>query len=221
MINLEICNMAIGLTGGGRTLTSIDQKCPEAAACSTYYQAALEECLTAANWSFCRKDELITEENLLKDEHGQIITGATLPYAYSYEVPEDVIKILYLSPYPSSARTTETLCVNHNRLIPFNLRNVDNRLCLATDATPPFEIHYQARLDEFVLVTPAFKLAAATRLASLIAPMIIGGVEGINMGIKLEQMFQQSLTRAAAIDAQQGAYSVTSSRSNRFIEARR
>lgn len=221
MIDLTICNLAVGLVGGGRPLKSVDDQTPEAVACKSFFRLALDETITSSNWSFTRRDEIITEDDMLKNEHGQVIAGATLPYSYTYQLPGDLIKVIYLARYSSRPRTIETMAVQHGDLIPFNFRNIDDKLYIAVDFPPPLELHYQCRIKNFSIVSSGFNHACATKLASLIAPAIIGGAEGIELGIALEKKFMETMTRAAAIDAQQGAYSLTTSRTNRFIEARK
>ena len=123
MTNIDVCNRALDIVGQGGMITSFDQRTPEAEMCKRHFMPTYQTALDAYNWSFARRDEIIDKDNLLSDV-------CVLPYAYAYELPEDVMRVLYLTEMDAPA-TIETLSNRH--AIQFNFRNYDGKKVLATN----------------------------------------------------------------------------------------
>lgn len=210
MTNIDVCNRALDIVGQGGMITSFDQRTPEAEMCKRHFMPTYQTALDAYNWSFARRDEIIDKDNLLSDV-------CVLPYAYAYELPEDVMRVLYLTEMDAPA-TIETLSNRH--AIQFNFRNYDGKKVLATDHEPGFAIHYQAYVEDVSLCSPLFLHALTYLLASVLASSSIGSNDRVNIGIKLQQLAAMYLTQAAANDAQQGSYSVDNGKYSSFVTCR-
>lgn len=207
---IEACNVALATMGQARKIASLDERSPEAEACKLVYQQSLNLCLEANNWSFCRRDEVITEEEFLQDV-------VALPYKYAYSIPEDVMRILSLQPLRSGAET-ENMGTRHG--IQFNFRNYDGKKIIATDSKPPFVVHYQCYLDDLSVCSPSFLDGFCYVLASKLAATLIRGIDGLNIGKTLLQLGTERLQLASAYDAQQGNYASEDQRYSSFIRAR-
>lgn len=206
----DICNLALAIVGQSRKITSLEERSPEAEACKLLFQPTLDICLESCNWSFARKDEIIDAENLLPDV-------VVLPYTHAYELPSDVMRVLYLqgikrSPY------IETM--GERNAIQFNFRNYDGKKVLATNHNIPFAVHYQCYITDPQICSPSFCDALSYVLASKLANTLIRGVEGITVGQTLLQTGQARLMQAASFDAQQGNYSIDNFKVSSFIRAR-
>lgn len=208
---VEVCNVALDLIGQGGRIKSLDEASPEAEACKLHFYPTYESCLDFGNWSFARRDEIIDEQDYLKDV-------CVLPYHYAYRLPKDVMRVLYLTNLDAKPKV-ET--VNADRPIQFNFRNYDGEKVIATDHQPNFVIHYQAYVDPKDYIQPTFVSALSYMLASKLAASLIRGTDGITIGGKLYQLGYTELNRAAGFDAQQGAYSVDRYKPTSFIRARR
>ena len=138
---VDICNNALDLIGQGIHIKSFDDQTKEADLCRRNYQQIVDRCLTKYNFSFARKDELITNSYLVSDV-------VSIPYKYTYKIPSDVMNILYLERYSKSKDET----INNKDTIKFNFRvvninNVQTR-CIVTNIEAPFVIQYQAFIDD-------------------------------------------------------------------------
>ena len=210
MTNIDVCNAALDIVGQGGQIATFDDPTPEAERCKRHFMPTYLAALEQFNWSFARRDEVINEENLLEDV-------CVLPYQYAYSLPEDVMRVLYLTEVNAPA-DIETL--GNRDGIQFNFRNYDNKKVLATDHAPDFAIHYQAFLEDVSLCPPSFAYALSYLVASRIASGMLGSNDRVTIGIKLYQMGYQLLTQAAAYDAQQGNYSLDNHKYSSFIRSR-
>lgn len=212
MDKLQLCNLAISAIGSGRVLNSLEENTPEAEACAIWYDLALDVCLDRHNWSFARRDEIITPNELLGEK------GTAVPYSYAYKIPKDVSRIIALKPMGSQSIDETGGAMNG---IPFNFRNIDDLKYIACDTKAPFEIHYQAKINDISVCSSYFIYAASLQLGLFIAPHIIGGIDGFKIGQVLADMFERAITRAAAIDAQQGSYALAMNKRRSLIESRK
>lgn len=210
MTNIDVCNMALDIIGQGGQMTSFDEMTPEAEMCKRHFMPTYQAALEQFNWTFARRDEVIDEENWLKDV-------CVLPYAYAYSIPEDVMRILYLTEV-NAPSITETM--GNREAIQFNFRNYDNKKVLATDHKPGFAMHYQAFIEDVSACSPSFTYALTYLLASRLASGSLGSNDRLTIGVKLYQVGYQLLTQAAAQDAQQGNYSVDNFKYSSFIRSR-
>ena len=95
-------------------------------------------------------------------------------------------------------------------VIRFDLRNVDNKRYLVTDADPDFTIHYHANNVGLELVPPLVCQGLEYMIASKLAPEFVKGDVGHGQGMDYLQLSNELLTRAWQNDLAQGAYSLKS-----------
>lgn len=198
---IDICNNALDLIGQGLHINSFDDKSKEADLCKRNYQLAVERCLTKFYFSFARKDELIANDYLLSDV-------VSIPYLYTYKLPNDVMNILYLEHY----RKGENETIDNQDIIKFNFRvvsvNSTPTKCIVTNEQAPFVIQYQAFIDDPNLFSPQFLESLEYLLASRFASALIHGTTGVQISSNLMQTAMQLLQLASQQDNQQGAQSI-------------
>lgn len=207
---IEICNYALSIVGQSRKIASFEERSPEAESCKLLYSQTLNLALEQYNWSFARRDEIITDEQYQRDI-------VALPYKYAYKLPDDVMRVLYLQPV-NSGEIIETM--GKRRAIQFNFRNYDGKKILATDSRPNFAVHYQCYLDDISVCSPSFIDGFSYLLASKLSGTLIRGVDGINISSAFLKIAQERLALASAYDAQQGNYAADDYRYSSFIRAR-
>ena len=184
--------------------------------CEAVYELTLQRCLENYNWSFARKDEVITDDYLIVTDDGQEIVS--LPWKHSYRIPEDVARILCLTPMTVDSWSER---ISAPAQIRFNFRNYDGEKILVTDAVTPFIMQYQAKGVDEGLMPPLFIQAVEYLSAAELAPNFTDTAKGINGQINYRQQALMFLDQAAALDAQQGAYSIKRKRVPAFLRARR
>ena len=210
---VDICNNALDLIGQGIHIKSFDDQTKEADLCCRNYQQIVDRCLTKFNFSFARKDELITNSYLVSDV-------VSIPYKYTYKIPSDVMNILYLERYSKSKDET----INNKDTIKFNFRvvkinNVPTR-CIVTNIEAPFVIQYQAFIDDPNLFSVQFTEAVEYMLGARLASALIHGSTGLNTSNNLMQNALMLLQLAIGQDNQQGADSIQDDAIPEFISAR-
>lgn len=210
---VDICNNALDLIGQGIHIKGFDDQTKEADLCRRNYQQIVDRCLTKFNFSFARKDELITNSYLVSDV-------VSIPYKYTYKIPSDVMNILYLERYSKSKDET----INNKDTIKFNFRvvkinNVPTR-CIVTNIEAPFVIQYQAFIDDPNLFSVQFTEAVEYMLGARLASALIHGSTGLNTSNNLMQKALMLLQFAIGQDNQQGADSIQDDAIPEFISAR-
>lgn len=208
---IDVCNGAIDLIGQGRHIKAFDRSSPESELCSRLYPQILNSALDFYNWSFARKDEIITNDYLLPDV-------VSKPYEFSYRIDDDVLRILFLTELNDTSRV-ET--VGYRNTIQFNFRNFNGQKILVTNQPPDFVMHYQAYIDDVSIASPSFVEALQYLLAGRLAPAIIKGQLGVTTGQSFTQLGLTYLNVASGVDAQQGGNSVEQGRYSKFTRARR
>ena len=195
MNKLDICNNALDLVGLGIHIDSFDENSKEADVIRRNYQSVVDRALASYYFSFARKDEVITENNLIKDY-------VSLPWMYSYTIPDDRMTILKLERIAKGLNDNNEL-----EEIEFNFRNIKNKKCIVTNEKAPFVIQYQCYVEDESLFSPMFIEAIEYLLAGKIAPALIHGTSGMQIGQALIQAGLSYLEFSAGQDAQQGANS--------------
>lgn len=210
---VDICNNALDLIGQGIHIKGFDDQTKEADLCRRNYQQIVDRCLTKFNFSFARKDELITNSYLVSDV-------VSIPYKYTYKIPSDVMNILYLERYSKSKDET----INNKDTIKFNFRvvkinNVPTR-CIVTNIEAPFVVQYQSFIDDPNLFSVQFTEAVEYMLGARLASALIHGSTGLNTSNNLMQNALMLLQLAIGQDNQQGADSIQDDAIPEFISAR-
>ena len=207
MENVDICNNALDLIGQGTHIDSLDEQSFEARSCKRLFTFVLNQCLDKYNWSFARKDEVITAEYLVTETDDNSVKHeiVSLPWKHSYKLPDDVMRVLYLTRLNVDSDAERIGSLDQLR---FNFRNYDNAKILVTDAEPDFAVHYQAYTDNIDLFSPSFIQGFEYYLASRLAANMVKGTTGYQMSIDLMKYAEQFLALAISLDAQQGANSI-------------
>lgn len=163
MTKTNLANIALGHLGHAIPISDLDtDTSAEASALRLFYEIALEEMLRSFSWPFATKVAAmqLVEENPLEDE------DTTERYLYSFRYPSDC---LYFRKVINGLISESRLSRVHYKIISDSqgkllLCNIEEPCCeyTATFAKEP------GRWD------PDFIMAFAYRLASYVAPMIIG-----------------------------------------------
>lgn len=207
MEKVDICNNALDLIGQGTHIDSLDEQSFEARSCKRLFKPVLNQCLDIYNWSFARKDEVITADSIMTttDDDGVKHEIVSLPWKHSYKLPDDVMRVLYLTNLNVDSDAERIGSLDQLR---FNFRNYDDTKVLVTDSEPDFVVHYQAYTENIALLSPSFIQGFEYYLASRLAANMVKGTTGYQMSIDLMKYAEQILSRAIALDAQQGANSI-------------
>lgn len=211
MTELDICNNALSLIGQGTHISSLDENKKEADACMRLLPVTIARCLDKFNWSFARRDEVITADFELKD-------ALCLPWKFVYKLPDDVMRILFAVPMGVDSRSES---LNFTNQIRFNIRNYGDQKVIATDNQAPFIIQYIANTSKVEIFSPTFCEAVESYLASALASELIKGVEGMNISNALAKSAFSLLEFASALDAQQGAQALKPQEDFELVKTRR
>lgn len=204
---IDICNRALDQVGQGLNIKTLSEsESRESQLCLRFFYPVLHALQENSDFSFMRKDEIITKDYLVYADDEKKNLAVSLPYKFTYSLPEDCLKILRLNPLRCNS-LSETM--NSKSQIPFDFRNYNNQKVFVTDQEPNFTIHYLAYVDDPNLFTPLFVKALEYSLASRLASALIKDLNGIQIGLNFEQLAFQVLEQAQARDLQQGAYSIS------------
>lgn len=207
---VDICNNALDLVGQGTHISDLqNEQSKEADLCRRLFDLELERALDKFNFSFARKDEIITNDYLLED-------AVSFPYEYSYTLPSDVQRILYLSEVTDNPSIEKI----RTETIDYNFRVLDNQKVLVTNHKAPFVIQYQAKVTNIDLFSATFIQAFEYQLASRLAPALVHGTTGVQIGTNHAVTATQLFNICAGQDAQQGSNSIKPESTPSFISAR-
>jgi len=208
MEKIDICNNALDLVGQGSHIQSLDEQSKEADLCRRNFDVIVKRALCKYNFNFARKDEVITNDNLLN--------VVSLPWQYTYSLPTDCLKIFYLAELSDSS-DIERIRLDNNR---FNFRQIANQTALVTDMQAPFVIEYQANITNVNLFSDVFIEGLEYLLASRLAVALIHGTSGLQVSQQLLNLGNFTLDQASGIDAQQGGNSIRQVERPSLIEVR-
>lgn len=199
MDELTLCNTALGLIGHTVALKSLQEpfECPEARSCARILPECIELALSQGQWSFARRDEVITSDYLTEFK--------SYPWRFTYTLPDDVGVIFSLTSIKADSRIN-TFGFDRGYLR-FDIRNIDDRRYLVTDCKPDFVIHYQTKKIPLSLCPPMFVQGIEYIMASKLAPEFVKSEVGHGMGLDFFQTGLTLLQNAQATDLNQGAYS--------------
>lgn len=192
---IEICNNALSLCGQGSHISSLEEESKEAKTCKRLFMRAVERCVDKFDWSFCRKDEVITEDYLLKDV-------ASPPFHFSYKLPEDCLRVVTVHNTELDAWYARQ--VNGRQTIGFDYRNYKGQKILVTDVEVPFVLEYQALITDVNLFPPTFIEALEYTLAGVLAIEFVKGTTGAELGLQLEKQGYAILKQAWTLDSHIG-----------------
>lgn len=206
---IELCNNALDLVGQGTHIEDMQENSKEADLCRRNLDSVIKRALDKFNFSFVRKDEVITEDNE--------INVVCIPYEHAYSLPSDLQRVLFLSDINDDA-SSESI---HTEKIKYNFRLINGEKVLVTDYQAPFVIHYQSKDYELDLLPDTFVEAVEYLLASKLAIALIHGTTGLQISQQLLQTGNMYLQMSAGQDAQQGSNGIDIDKEKpSFIQAR-
>lgn len=206
---IELCNNALDLVGQGTHIEDMQENSKEADLCRRNLDSVIKRALDKFNFSFVRKDEVITEDNE--------INVVCIPYEHAYSLPSDLQRVLFLSDINDDA-SSESI---HTEKIKYNFRLINGEKVLVTDYQAPFVIHYQSKNYVLDLLPDTFVEAVEYLLASKLAIALIHGTTGLQISQQLLQTGNMYLQMSAGQDAQQGSNGIDIDKEKpSFIQAR-
>lgn len=209
---LEICNNALSLCGQGTHISSLSEESKEADLCSRLYQRAVERCIDKYDWSFCRKDEVITANYQLKDV-------ASPPFRYTYKLPDDCLRVLLI--HNTELDNWYARQVDGRQTLPFDFRNYKGQKVMVCDTEAPFVLQYQALVTDVALFSPTVIEAIEFVLAGYLCIDLINGTTGAQLGLNLEKQGYTLLREAWTLDSHIGAEVIQDRTVDEFMQARR
>ncbi len=210
---IEICNNALALCGQGNHIQSLEDESKEANACKRILPRAIERCIDKYDWSFCRKDEVITEDYLLKDV-------ASPPFNFTYKLPENCLRVLALNGTDPDLQYQRN--INGRATNPYDYRNYQGKKVLVTNVQVPYVLQYQALATDINLFPPTFVEALEYVVAGALAIDFVKGTTGAQLGLQLEKQGYTLLKQAFTLDFHVGVETIPeqSYRFNSFTSAR-
>lgn len=206
---IELCNNALDLVGQGTHIEDMQENSKEADLCRRNLDPVIKRALDKFNFSFVRKDEVITE--------GSEVDVVCIPYSHAYSLPTDLQRVLFLSDINDDS-SSESI---HKENIKYNFRLINGEKVLVTDYQAPFVIHYQSKDYELNLLPDTFVEAVEYLLASKLAIALIHGTTGLQISQQLLQTGNMYLQMSAGQDAQQGSNGIDIDKEKpSFIQAR-
>ena len=206
---IELCNNALDLVGQGTHIEDMQENSKEADLCRRNLDPVIKRALDKFNFSFVRKDEVITEDSE--------VDVVCIPYSHAYSLPTDLQRVLFLSDINDDS-SSESI---HKENIKYNFRLINGEKVLVTDYQAPFVIHYQSKDYELNLLPDTFVEAVEYLLASKLAIALIHGTTGLQISQQLLQTGNMYLQMSAGQDAQQGSNGIDIDKEKpSFIQAR-
>lgn len=173
----EICNLALGHLGLGKSITSLEtEQSEEANSCRRFYDIALERSLRDFNWPFAKRltTLALVEENP-NDE-----------YRFAYRYPTQCLKIhRILSGSRNDSRQSR---------VHFTIGGDAAGQLIYTDQ-PDAQAWYSFLETDPDKYTPDFTLALSYLIAHYIAPSITGG-DPFKVGERAMQQYMLEVARA-------------------------
>jgi len=206
---IELCNNALDLVGQGTHIEDMQENSKEADLCRRNLDPVIKRALDKFNFSFVRKDEVITEDSE--------VDVVCIPYSHAYSLPTDLQRVLFLSDINDDS-SSESI---HTEKIKYNFRLINGEKVLVTDYQAPFVIHYQSKDYVLDLLPDTFVEAVEYLLASKLAIALIHGTTGLQISQQLLQTGNMYLQMSAGQDAQQGSNGIDIDKEKpSFIQAR-
>lgn len=171
---VSISNMALGWLGGN-LIVSLDDDSTEAALCKANYDICRDAVLEDRDWTFA------TDRRILS----ALTSAPAFGYAYQYQLPSDLIRILEVSDEP---------------LFVHDLQWERQGSVVVTDAAIAY-LRYIKRIEDPTKFSAGFVHAVAARLAMEIALPLTNSPE---MQSSMISLYGTKLERAGAMDGMQG-----------------
>jgi hypothetical protein len=206
--DVAICKLALAHVGATVILASINPPDGSAASerCAAFYPVARQELLESHSWSFAKKRVALA---LLSDNPSDVWT-------YAYAKPTNLLKpkriltagVLALSPLIEEQCWGASTTFKERESAEYEIEG-DVVLTHEPDAV----MIYLADVVDVSKYTAGFTSALALLLGSYLAGPMVKGNDGVALGLKLRQAYDNVAARAKASDAN------SSTESSEFIPA--
>lgn len=175
--NTEICNLALGHLGIGKSIVSLDtERSEEANSCRRFYDLALERSLRDFNWPFSKR--LATLALVSENPNEE--------YDFAYRYPTQCVKIhRILSGSRNDSRQTR---------VHFTIGSDSSGQLIYTDQ-PDAVVWYSYLETDPDKYTPDFVMALSYLIAHYVAPALTAG-DPFKMGERAFQQYAMEISRA-------------------------
>ena len=177
---VQICNMAL-LALGTRTISSMDERTPEAVYCTQHYDLALEEVLRDHPWNFAQSRKRLAKVAMPEEWARE--------YSQAFAYPSDCLHLHTL--ITESGQKSQAFAI---------AQHGGQTLVLANLSKPVAA--YSARITDTSRYDPIFARALAAKLACHLVQSITKS--GPNAGQAMEKAYALVLAKAKTADAREG-----------------
>lgn len=177
---VHICNMAL-LTIGTRSISSLDERTPEAVYCTQHYDLALEEVLRDHPWNFAQTRLKLAETVLPKDWARE--------FSHAYAYPSDCLHLHTI--ITEGGRKSQA----------FTVAQHGGQDLILTDIAAPVAA-YTALVTDTSRFDPLFARAFAAKLTCHLVQVITKS--GPNTAQAMEKSYLLTIAKAKTADAREG-----------------
>lgn len=182
--DVQICNMAIGMMGGGRIAT-IDDASAEGRACKTVFSLLRDEVQESHAWTFARKRASLA----------RLDETPAFGYLYAYALPSDCLRVLKMDgdeyEIVDQSTTQEIVIDSYGKKWEIEAGK------LLTDEEE-VKILYIARVEDPAKFPPSFVQAFSARMAVALAMSV---AKNFKLADALNAIFERRMARAKSLDA--------------------
>jgi hypothetical protein len=217
----DVANLALAHAGARSTIASMTEASTEASICTRFFEAARDETLSAAWWTFARATVVLT---LLKSAPGtpefqgvvSNIWNAAYPappWLYEYAYPADCLKARYIIPIDVSLQLTipifsvpleQGVLVNGAAVRFVTAQDLDdtgNQIKVVLTNQPQAVLVYTRQTTDPTLWGPSFVMALSLVLGAYITPTISGDKK---LQANLFAAARQKILESTVDDANEG-----------------
>lgn len=191
---VSICKNALNFIGQSASVKLNLSQANVFDACKRLLPDLIKKSLYKYDWTFGKKDEVITKDFLLPKVY-------SFPYKFTYKLPDDCARVNYVMPM---SMTSRQMMVNTEDYKDYDYRNFNGQRVFVTDLEPSFGIEYQTDSVPLEMLSPAFIEAIEVLLAASLAAEFIPADDktGANyqQSTNLRQLGYRLLKKAYEID---------------------
>lgn len=191
---VSICKNALNFIGQSASVKLNLSQANVFEACKRLLPDLIKKALYKYDWTFAKKDEVITKDFLLEKIY-------SFPYKFTYKLPSDCARVNYVMPINMTARQMMVNTENYND---YDYRNFNGQRVFVTDLEPDFGIEYQTDSVPMEMLSPAFVEAIEVLLAASLAAEFIPAddkqASNYTMSTNFRQLGYRLLKKAYEID---------------------
>ena len=188
-IDVDICNQALRLLGDPGKITSIsppDEGSRQAELCAANFAAARDLVLEMHPFDFATRTVSPLEAVSDRPE-----------WAYAYEVPTDMLRAVKVLPKDAP---NDYVTGSDDIRGEYEIMTTPAGVRLLYSNTPELQLRYVFRATDTRLYTRVAVDAVAAQLAARMAPSYLEGNDGVEAGIRMQQLADERLRRAKSFD---------------------